>query len=79
MSNDCHQLAHGERCQIQVLLSSGKSQREAAKILNQSASTISREVAQNRDQPVFCLALPGPNKSVDKTMISRLVPGRQRD
>ena len=50
MSDDCRQLAYGERCPIQVLLSSGKSQRETAKILNRSASTISREVARSRSQ-----------------------------
>ncbi len=50
MSDDCRQLAYGERCPIQVRLSSGKSQRETAKILNRSASTISREVARSRSQ-----------------------------
>ncbi len=44
MSNDCHQLAYGERCQIQVLLSSGKSRREIAKLLNRDPGTISREL-----------------------------------
>ena len=50
MSNEYHQLAYGERCQIQVLLSSGKSQREIAKLLNRDPGTISREVARNRGQ-----------------------------
>ncbi len=50
MSNEYHQLAYSERCQIQVLLSSGKSQREIAKLLNRDPGTISREVARNRGQ-----------------------------
>ena len=48
MSNDCRQLACGERCQIKALMSTGKLLSEIAKRLNPSLGTISREAARNR-------------------------------
>ena len=42
-----HHLAYGERCQIQGFLKSGMSLREIGRLLNRSASTVSREVRRN--------------------------------
>ncbi len=47
MSSDYHQLAYDERCQIKILLSTGKSLREIAELMNRSPSTISREITRN--------------------------------
>ncbi len=45
-----HHLTHCERCQINTLLHSGKTQREIARQLGRDPGTISREMSRNRGQ-----------------------------
>lgn len=50
MPTGYHHLTHCERCQINALLHSGKSQREIACQLGRDPGTISREMSRNRGQ-----------------------------
>ncbi|MCP5111491.1 MAG: helix-turn-helix domain-containing protein [bacterium] len=49
-----NQLAESQRYQIDVLMRIGKSQREAARILRVSSSTISRELRRNSRDGCYC-------------------------
>ncbi len=53
MPTGCHHLTHCERCQIDTLLHSGKTQREIARQLGRDRGTISREMSRNRGQRGF--------------------------
>jgi len=51
------QLAEGQRYQIDALRKTGKSQREIARLLSVSSSTISRELQRNSQEGCYCAPL----------------------